>query len=259
MATGPAHRPGFVLGLGSIFRATGFLLARPRTWALALVPSLVLALLAALDVWAATALIAPWIERTLPVPQGTLGEFGVTLAKWSGALATGALGLAAALAITPPLSGPALEALVTTVERELGVPPRASRGFWHEMACGARAQLAAWITLGPVLVLLLVIELLVPGAQVVVTPLGALLAALALGWTLIDYPLTLRDVGVRRRVVFLRRHAATLLGFAITFALAFWPTCCGVLLLPIGVVAATDLLWALARADPDALPELAER
>ena len=60
--------------------------------------------------------------------------------------------------------------------------------------------------------------------------------------SLFDYPLTLRGSGFRARLALLRANPLCFLGFGLTFALVFWLPCCGVLLLPVGVAAATWLL-----------------
>ena len=54
----------------------------------------------------------------------------------------------------------------------------------------------------------------------------------------------------------MRRHIVTCLGFGAAFTLLFWVPCFGVLMLPVGVVAATDVVWALAARDAEAPSEL---
>jgi hypothetical protein len=52
-------------------------------------------------------------------------------------------------------------------------------------------------------------------------------------------------MGARARVRVMRANAASILGFGSAFALSFWLACCGILLLPVGVAAATELLGRL--------------
>jgi uncharacterized protein involved in cysteine biosynthesis len=97
----------------------------------------------------------------------------------------------------------------------------------------------------PPAVLLTLLELLAPPVTVVTTPLKLALGALSVSWSLIDYPLTLRGVAAGARVAFMRANAGSVLGFGSAFALSFWLPCCGILLLPVGVAAATELLVRL--------------
>jgi hypothetical protein len=54
----------------------------------------------------------------------------------------------------------------------------------------------------------------------------------------------LRGVGFRARLTLVRENFACVLGFGIAFAFGFW-LCCGIALLPVGVIAATRLLAAI--------------
>jgi CysZ protein len=94
----------------------------------------------------------------------------------------------------------------------------------------------------PAGLLLLVVDFVVPAAAIVTTPLKILVTALMVAWNLIDYPLTLRGMRVRERLALVRLEWRSFLGFGFGFAAAFWIPCCGVILLPVGVVAATRLV-----------------
>jgi uncharacterized protein involved in cysteine biosynthesis len=242
----PATRIGFRHGFAAIFSGARCLMRLPGTWPYALVPALSFALLEAGFVGAAWQLFKPGaIARAstaaaLSAYAGTAAwlEFGVTaLAGW----------LLAAL-LAPTLSSPALERIVTLVERDLGVPERAPLGFFAEFWCGVRSLLLSSALTLPALIGLSLLELVAPPLAVVATPLKLLLGALGVAWGLFDYPLTLRGVGARQRFAFMRRHASVVLGFGAAFSLAFWLPCCGILLLPVGVAAATTLCWRLERA-----------
>jgi uncharacterized protein involved in cysteine biosynthesis len=58
----------------------------------------------------------------------------------------------------------------------------------------------------------------------------------------------LRGIGARQRFQLMKRHLGLVLGFGTAFALVFWLPCCSVVMLPVGVVAATQLLWQIERA-----------
>ena len=80
------------------------------------------------------------------------------------------------------------------------------------------------------------------------SPLKLLLGALGVAWGLFDYPLTLRGIGARQRLRFMSQHFAVVLGFGSAFSLVFWLPCFGLLMLPVGVAAATQLYWEIERA-----------
>ena len=167
------------------------------------------------------------------------------------------VGVFFALALTPPLAGPALEKIVALQERALGVSPRPPLGLWSEIWCGFRAQVFVLLGLVPILAALWLFELLLPPAAVVTVPLQLAVTSLALAWNLLDYPLTLRAVRMRERFALFKRYKAACLGFGAAFSLLFWIPCgCQILLLPVGAAAATDLVWHLIASDPELLPEL---
>ncbi len=208
---------------------------------------------AALAIW----VVQPWMLAQLVPDQATwLGRTGATVASWVAALATLFLGFVLSLALTPPLSGPALERLVTLVEDELHVPTRAPTTFLQEMWCGVRAQVFAASIVLPTVTALWFLELVFPPSAVVVVPLKLMVASTGLAWNLFDYPLTLRGVRMRDRFGFIMEHRRETLGFGLAFAALFWVPCFNVLMLPVGVAAATRVIWRTLAADPTALPDL---
>ncbi len=242
------RRVGLLRGFFSVFRGAGFLLLSPRSWPYALVPGLMLSLLATLGIWLSLAVVWPSVS---PAPDSHwLTLLATSAAGWLVTTAAILLSLLLAVALAPPLSAPALEHIVGQREASLGAPPRAPLGFWREVGCGLKAQLVAACFAGPLLLTLWLLGLLIPGATFVTTPLAFLVTALGLAWNLFDYPLTLRGVSMRERLRFTWRHRTATLGFGLSFALLFWVPCFGVLLLPVGVAAATELLWSLLEGDP---------
>jgi CysZ protein len=133
------------------------------------------------------------------------------------------------------------------------LPPRAPLGLLAELSCGLRAQLTAVAVGGPVLAALWLTTLFAPPLAVVTLPLKYTVTAFLLAWGLLDYPLTLRGMGVVARIQLLRRYWRATLGFGLGFALAFAVPCGAVVLLPAGVAGATQLLaslGALKRSSP---------
>lgn len=256
-AASEPQRPGFFASFAMVFRGFGFIAARPSTWPWAMVPALILSALSAAFLAASIWLVQPWIEGAFGSPQSWYGQLGAGIVAWLLALVAAIAGLLIALALAPPLSGPALEKIVERQERELAVPPRRPIGILREIWCGLRAQALAAMFAGPLLIILWLVDVFFPPATVVTIPLKAIITALALSWNLFDYPLTLRDVRMRERLRLVARYWRETLGFGLALAALFWVPCFNVLLLPVGVVAATRIVWQILRSDPLVAPSLA--
>ncbi len=237
---------GFWSGFSSLLSGALFLIARPRLGPLALVPAAIAVFLSALFVWLSIEVVQPALAPRISA-----------VVAWLVTLLVAVLGLILALALTPPLASPALERIVFARERELGVPPRQEIGILAEIWCSVRAMIFAALFAVPILSLLWLIDLVFPAAVVVTLPLKYVVVSLSIAWNLFDYPLTLRNVRMRDRFSLIMEHKATCLGFGMAFAIVFWVPCFGVLLLPVGVAAATDLVWRLLAADARLIPTLA--
>jgi uncharacterized protein involved in cysteine biosynthesis len=221
----------------------------PSAWPYALVPAVVFTLLETTYVYLAYRFVRPWVEQLFPTDSTVWVVVG-GLTSWVAVAATAFLGWFLAMVFTPPLSAPALERIVDIVERDIRAPERASLGMLAEFWCGLRSTLVSSAVTLPLIIALTLLELVFAPVAVVTTPLKLLLTALGVSWTLFDYPLTLRGVGARQRLQLIRRHLGLVLGFGTAFALVFWLPCCSVVMLPVGVVAATQLLWQIERALP---------
>ena len=237
---------GFWRGFSALFGAVSTLLRLTRAWPYALVPVLVFLLLEAAIATAAWDWLMPWVEAKL-TGDNWWQDKGAALLSWVSVALAAALGLVVSAFLAPPISAPALERIVGVVEDDLAAPPRAPLGFFAELGCGLRSMLLSSAVTLPIIIGLTLLELLVAPSVVVVTPLKLLIGALGVAWGLLDYPLTLRGIGARQRFGFVKRHAGVVLGFGAAFALVFWLPCCGIVMLPVGVVAATRLLWELER------------
>lgn len=250
--------PGFFSGAASLPRALDDLRKAPGLWPSALVPSLVFLVLFSLGLLAAGQWLVPpllsWTGLEASTSwYGRASELAVSGAAWVISIL---LSVWASLVLTPPVSSPALEHLITAQEQQLNAPPRAPQSWLAEFWCGLRAQAFALVCVTPVLLLLWVVGLAVPALGLVLLPFKVALMASALAWNLLDYPLTLRGVAMRDRWRILRKHPQPVLGFGLVFTALFWLPCANVLLLPVGAMAATRLVWALLRAEPALLPSL---
>lgn len=251
----PARKPGFWTGLTALGRAFRFLLHTPASWPAALVPAAVLSLLLSLALYVALGPVRGLIAGDSP--GDSLADLGRDVASWAVAVLAGLIGVVIALGLTPVISSPALERLILRHEASRGVPARAPLGFFPELWCGLRAQAAAVVIAGPIVIALWLVEFFFPPAAVVTLPLGFVATSLGLAWNLLDYPLTLRGVRLRERLRFVASHKGATLGFGLGYAALSLVPCCGLLMLPVGAVAASDLLWSILEQEPDALPSIA--
>lgn len=240
----------FWLGFRTLFSGMARLARLPRSHPYALVPALVFLVLETGFVLLSVRGLSPWVRDEL-AGETLWRNAGAEALSWLSVAVGTLLGWFVAALVTPPVSAPALERIVAIVEHDLRVSPRASLGLFEEFWCGLRASTLGLALFVPPAVLLSAFEFVAPVVAVVTTPLKLALGALGVSWSLIDYPLTLRGIGVRERLAFMRANAPSVLGFGSAFALTFWLPCCGILLLPVGVAAATELLNTLG-----ALPRL---
>jgi CysZ protein len=243
---------GFWRGFSALFAASRSMLSQTRAWPFALVPALVFVLLEGAVVYGAIELVKPAINAKLS-GEGFWRELLGDAAAWLAVVVTAGLGWIVSAALTPPISAPALERIVGIVEQELGVPERKPLSLLAEFWCGFRSMLLGSAITLPIVIGLTLLELVFAPAAVVTTPLKLIVGALGVAWGLFDYPLTLRGVRARERFAFVNRHAGVVLGFGSAFALVFWLPCCGIIMLPVGVAAATRLLWEIERSTPTGL------
>jgi len=239
---GPAQN--FWIGFRAIFAGFRRLARLPKSYPFALVPALVFGVLEVSFVMLSLRVLSPWVRGAL-AGQGAVRSLGVSALSWLSVAVGCVVGWFVAALLSPILSAPALERIVALVEADLGARPRRAIGALGEFACGLRAAVLGVALFVPPVFALTLLEFALPPVSIVTTPVKFALGALAVAWNLLDYPLTLRGIGARARIAFVKTHAASSLGFGAAFALSFWLPCCGILLLPVGVAAATELLHTL--------------
>jgi len=245
--TTPARTVGLWRGFAAPFGALRGLLGLPAAWPFALVPALLFALLEVTFVFLSWHFLKPWVSELL-AGGGTVKQWGSVAASWLSVLLASAIGWLLSAFLAPALSAPALERIVALEEARSGAPERAPIGFIRELMCGIRSLLVGSALSLPLIVALTLLEIAFPPAAVISTPLKFLIGALGVAWSLFDYPMSLRGIGARARLAFMRQHAAAVLGFGLAFSLVFWLPCFGILMLPVGVLAATRLYWEVQRA-----------
>lgn len=236
----------FWIGFRALFGGFRRLARLPKSYPFALVPALIFCVLELVFIALSLRVLSPWVHGAL-AGHSALRNFGASALSWLSVAAGSVLGWFFAALVTPVLSAPALERIVALVEADLGAPPRQALSTLDEFACGLRATALGAALFVPPVIALTLLEFAAPPVAIVTTPLKLALGALGVSWNLLDYPLSLRGIGARDRVAFVKTHGASWLGFGAAFALSFWLPCCGILLLPVGVAAATELYDTLSR------------
>lgn len=236
----PAQHLSFRQGLAAPWQAAWFLLRTPRSWPLAFIPLACALLVAALLFTLAAIFLPDALKTWLPPsasPYGEAGRWALTLLTLLAALL---LSLLAGLLLAQPLASPALERLARLYDMSIGRAPPNEAPFWESAARSLRASLVGLAAL-PLLALLMVVDLLVPGAFIVLVPLKILLSGFFLAWDYLDYPLGMRGWGARDRARWVKLHLPALLGMGASLALALLIPFAQLFVLPVGVVAAALL------------------
>lgn len=232
-----------------------FIRSTSQTWAPACVPALVAVSLTLAGSAYSIQHFSPWFAELL-TPEGQNWDFLRQLLWWFSAALAVYVSLLFSLLVAPTLSAPALERLVRLAEDKLKAPPRPPQSVWFEFACGLKAQaFIGGLTLSCSGVLW-VVGSLAPALGPFIVVVQSAIVGCAVAWNLLDYPLTLRGLGVRQRWGLLVRNPKIVCTFGLPFAALFWLPGLGVALLPVGVVAATQVVWKDLLADPEVVQQI---
>jgi CysZ protein len=225
----------FFRGIAAFFAGAGWLLRTPRLWARALVPVGTAFVLV-------VALATAGIAGARAIAHSALGSgIGAGLLSVLLAITAVLLAIVIGVSLAQPLSGWALDAVVSAQERALGVasvPEPARLKRFVPSAASALLAVAAGV---PLLALLTIVGWVFPPAAVVTVPMKALAAALLLAWDLLDYPLAKQGIGLRDRERWCVRNVSPVTGFGLAALLFFAVPGFGLLALPFGVAGATRL------------------
>lgn len=239
-----ARRVGFFGAAAHPWKGLWFLVRTPAAWPFAIVPMVVATLLVTLVAAAALAWLVPSVGALVGPSQAWYATAGRVALQVLTALLALLVGVVLAAVLSQPLSAPALERLVRLTERELGLPARPQTSLATDLWRSARSAAIGATGICVVLSLTL-IDFLVPGSTIVVLPIKIVISGLFVSWDLLDYPLSVRDLGLRARLGWIRGHLPEVFGFGLSLAVVFLVPCMQLLLLPAGVVGATSLLRAV--------------
>ncbi len=241
---------GWVDGVRAFGHGLRFIVLRPASWPLAIVPML-----------AAFVLIVGLAvgTETLAMHLGTQirqGTHGVSLAlAW---IASAAIALAALLVsvlvgftLAQPVSGFALDAISRQLEISVGGEARPDGDFWATFWRGLRVTFAALLVGLPILGALTLVSVIFAPAVVVTFPLKFLVSGVLISWDFLDYPLGLRAMRVRERARWVRANFRGVLVFGLLCGAVLILPGVGLLALPVGVAGATRLVVSSERRLPE--------
>jgi CysZ protein len=232
-------------GFAAPWRGLVFLGARPRTWALALVPALIASVLFVFFGWLLVRGSTGWIAALIPkgdAAQTTGRDWGSFVVRWllDGVVIILSLAVAlyTSLTLASPLSAKPLEALVRVRDEERGAATYPTTAWTTSSARALGAGLVGLAVSIVVTIIVTVLNLVVPAFAVATAPIGALLSGYVVAWNLLDYPLGLRAMTLRDRARWMGAHMTLMTGFAVSSFLFLFVPGLGLLLLPAGVVGA---------------------
>ncbi len=238
--------PSLTLGARSFVRGARWLITDPKQWPYAMVPALfamvILTACGGAGVWAAWRVSEPLRSRDALGWQivGALEALAVGI----GAVGVGVL---LGLSLAQPAAGFALDQISRRIDVSLGGVDRPDGSFWETTWRGLRVTLAGLAVSLPIFGVLLLVGAVVPFAVFVTVPLKFMLGSLLVAWDLLDYPFGLRGMRVRERLRWMRSNFRAVLGFGASAALLLLVPGLGLLVLPLGVAGATQLVAEVER------------
>jgi CysZ protein len=244
---GPPQRPTFVTGLRCLFGGIGWLVTHPNAWPLAAVPLVIGIVATAALAFGSVGWVPGLIAQLVGPTTSTWAGVGVVVLKILATALAIVVGCLLAFAVAQPLAGPALEGLVRQQERDLGAPTREPTSWPTDIGRALLSVMVGYAFGLPAMVLLLLVSLFLPWAAILTVPLELFVAACIIAWDLCDFPMSIRGMPMAERLRTITGYGGAVLGFSLGLALAGLVPCLLFLLLPVGVVGATRLTWAIER------------
>jgi CysZ protein len=229
---------GFRAAVGGML----FVVTTPRVWPYAAVPALLLVLLAC-----GFALLfvhgADWLTAAMVgAPESVWGRLGGWLLEALLVLVAIVTALLLALALAQPLSGFALEAVALAQERAMLGANLPHSSFFAALWTSTRATTVMLVVGGIVYSVLFAIDFAFPPALAVTAIIRFIAAAWLLAWNFLDYPLSLRGLGVMARLRWAARHFDEFTVFGMVWAALLIVPGLFIVVLPMGVAGATRLV-----------------
>lgn len=228
-------------GLASTLSGVRFVVLRPRSWPTAIIPAAIASLL-----FSACAGGLGWLawHQTASLRESVPGYIVSALLMVVAVILAGVL----ALSLAQPLAGFALDDLSRMRETTMGGVARADDDTFFTTAWRSlRVTMTGLLVGGPLLLGLALISALFPPAAVVTVPLKVVVSSLVVAWDLLDYPFGLRKMRVRERLAWMRANAGAVLLFGATSGAILLIPLLGLLMLPCGVAASTELVVRVER------------
>jgi CysZ protein len=244
MASLPDHPSSLTIGdgLSAFFGGIRFIVTTPRMWPYALVPMVIMVFLTVgltiLFLWSGNRLTGAIIGT----PESTWARIGGWFVTVLVALLSIVISAVLALSLAQPLSAFALEAIAEAQEEALTGHARLKPSFWISLFNSARIVMGTLLLAGLVLATLFAISFIFPPAAIVTIPLKFLVCAWLMAWDFLDYPMGLREMGVRQRLSWVRRNFDAFSAFGIAWAALIVVPGMVLVLLPMGVAGATRLI-----------------
>jgi len=238
---------GISAGVEAVGSGIGFILRTPATWPWAAVPGMIMLVLLAglcgLGIWGS----AEFSASIFGHDRHTWGSIGYWLVTVLLAILSVLIAVIFALVLTEPLSAFALDKIVHAYEyKEIGHSPR-SPPMLVMIWISIRAIGFGLLIGGLALAILLVVNFFFPPAAIITVPLKFMVCSWMLAWSLIDYPMVQRRLGIRERARWIARHFWAFTAFGMAWAAIAVVPGVVLVLLPMGVAGATDLVL---RDDP---------
>jgi CysZ protein len=248
---------GLADGVSSFVGGIGFVFVTPSVWPFAAVPILTTTLLACglsfAGFYGAYQAALSWLGE---------GDGWTAWGRWAVAISLGMVfmivALFAALVLARPLAGWALDVISRRQEWKMLGFNRPEASLLRAIAVSLRGFFFALVVSTPLLALLFAIGFFFPPATMVTVPLKFFVVAWLLAWDFLDYPMSLRGMGVRARVSWIGKNFMAYTAFGVAWALLIVLPFLALLVLPFGVAGATRLLVGSERDEPmEAIPHSA--
>lgn len=234
--------------MGAFFGGMGFIVSRPAMWIWALIPTAVATVLfigfGASVIWGGSGLADAILSGLDKSAWTTAGTWALRIVFW---IVGAFVAFLLAISLAQPISGFALDNIVRRQELALGGRTWPDQPFAQSTLRSLRVTFTALAVSLPLLALLALVTFFFPPASIVTVPLKFVVAGLAVAYDFLDYPLSLRGIGVRARLAFIRAHLPAVLGFGASAAALLLIPGVGLLLLPFGVAGAARLVVAADR------------